>query len=102
MIEAGLTYHGLYPKDGCLAVQYAESQDLPLVAQAPSTSDSSIEKTNKEHRYDIVHYDRFAKSIMKAHGHGFHDRKKIPKCFFRLVRQLYHSNSYTGHKDVDE
>ena len=94
MIEAGSD--GLYLKDGRRAVQYAEIQDPPLVAQAPSTS--SIEKTNKEHRY--VHYDRFAKSIMKAHG--FHDRKKIPKCFSRLVRQLYQRYSYTGHKDVDE
>ena len=71
MSETG--YDGLYPKDGCLAVQYAESDDLSLVAQAPNAS--SIEKTNKEHWH--VHYDGFAKSIMKAHG--FHDRKKIPK-----------------------
>lgn len=94
LIEAG--HHGMYPKDGCLAVQYAEqSEDIPFTAQ--EEGHGMFSQKHDEMRYE--HYKKFAKGIMKAHG--FRDRKKIPKCISRLLRQVYQSFTYTDHKAVE-
>jgi len=82
-----------YPKDGCLAVQYAEQyfMDVKRTNWYPGFMGTTNNLVRKEH------YRTFVKLFMDARGKG--NRVKVPKCFSRLIRQLWSSDSYVDHQD---
>lgn len=93
-------YDGLYHRDACLTSQYAlyaqAIEDFPTTVQVEETGIFATPHNEKRKQACKAYVRRLG--IYRGQG----NRMRIPKCFNRLVRNVWPSPSYMGHKDAVE
>ena len=91
--RTGNTCHFVPDTDLWSLSQYAEQyfMDVKRTNWYPGFMGTTNNLVRKEH------YRTFVKLFMDARGKG--NRVKVTKCFSRLIRQLWSSDSYVDHQD---
>ena len=88
----------MYGRRVCTATQFARKYRLPktVPALAPGAAPPNAEEQSAER---AGYYKSYACKVMLARGRG--DRKRIPACLKRLVRQAFPdpNGSYVGHQE---